>query len=456
MADLSKLSTEDLIALKEGRYRDVSTEGLKSIVTNPANEDLRHVLSPNNPFEVAGKAANFTGGLVRGPIGLGVGALTGDELVKPSDILYGTVPSTKQMLEKSGVPNISASDVMPNAYAPHGKGQYPWSLEKGGMLDPSALGVAGLIGDIATDPMTYVAPGVGAKIGGKVGMNPTLSEALTRPISLGAEKTGEKLYKSGLKNIDSRVVEKGGNAPSQYMLDQGMFGGTKSLADQMDARLAELGNQRQGMYKTMEDKGITIDPKAASQEAYNVVNKLKENPYMAPKAQDYMDYLGLAQEPMAPAKASQVKTELYDSLPASAYDPNGKLTNVGQKVNRALGSGYKTELEKGAELAQPGMGPALSDTNEEMGAYLAAKKPTQSEIAKEARKNMITQVDAMLAGAGIPEALSLKQVAKIANATGPRTTVGFGLNRLGKDLPEGAWRNILLSPMRDDYKPEGQ
>lgn len=91
-----------------------------------------------------------------------------------------TAPSGKEIAEYAGVPKTAASDVAPGLYSDTGN---EWlKLKKGGLLDPSASGVAGAAIDVVTDPGTYAPIGKGLKVAGEAihaipGVKPALAMA---------------------------------------------------------------------------------------------------------------------------------------------------------------------------------------------------------------------------------------------------------------------------------------
>jgi len=107
------------------------------------------------------RTLDYPAGLVRGAIAGGLEAATGrDDLVDIKDVIKGKAPSSGEILEKLGVPEGgSLSDVLPGMYSKTGKGL---ALEKGGLFDPTARGVAGAAIDVALDPLALLA-GKGAK-----------------------------------------------------------------------------------------------------------------------------------------------------------------------------------------------------------------------------------------------------------------------------------------------------
>ena len=110
------------------------------------------------------KVLGYPGGLVRGAIAGGLEAATGrDDLVDIKDVLKGEAPGSSEIMEKLGVKEGgSLSDIAPSLYSETGKGL---KLQKGGLFDPTARGVAGLAADIITDPLTYATAGAAKAIG---------------------------------------------------------------------------------------------------------------------------------------------------------------------------------------------------------------------------------------------------------------------------------------------------
>lgn len=423
--DYSKLSDAELEALSKGDYSKLSDDTLKAISGQKTE-------APKGPetWSSGGvghgilKALDLTSGLTRKGIGEAVGV---ENLPSVSDIVKGApVPMTKDMMKQQGVLN-----------------DYP-KLQT----------ATGFVGDVALDPANLLfGLGLAAKAGKLAKTASALGTAakvaeygnpLGKAIGYGAQKVGAPLYNSAFKKIDARAIERGEEGVSKYALENGMWGGNKSLQEQMDKRLAELGGNRNALYKEMEDAGIHIDPQMASQGAYDYIKDVAKNPYAKPKVDAMVDYVSLAKEPMTPSAASAVKTSLYDQLPASAFDQFGKLTNEGKGMLKSLSQGYKTELEKAAEFYKPGKGQELASMNKEMGAYLGAQKPTMKEITKEGKKDLLTQVKGALSLLN-PQAAAGMYGAQALNSPAVRTGAGLFLDRFGNAIPtEQAWRQIIF------------
>lgn len=390
-------------------------------------------------IDYAMRALDYTGGIGRGAVAGAIEPFVDKELVSFSDVIKGRVPSSADMMEKLGAgEGGQLSDALPFLYstAPHGEWLRP---EKGGPLDITGRGAAGFASDVVLDPLTYLTLGA-APIVSKFGR---AAELAGKPLAMGVEKAGEKIYKSGLKALDTRALEKGGEAVSPYMLKEGMgvFKGQEGLLKQMLARTDELGNIRSSKYASAPD--ALVEPAKASEKAFEYLTKLEQNPYMAPKVEEGLDFLALANKPMSLENASAVKTGLYDALPASAFDVSGKMTSMGQNLNEKLSQGYRQQIIDQANASKAGLGNEIDLINQEMGAYLSAQKPLRKEIAKEGRKDAVTQIDAMT-GIFSPQALAAKQAVKTLNAGPVRTTLGYGLNQAGQNIPEPIWKQILL------------
>lgn len=384
-------------------------------------------------LDVAGKVLGYAGGLSRTALANSPGAilmekLTGLQISNPKDLkraLKGEAPTGAEYLERAGVPQgPSLSDVVPSAYSPSGE---EWlKLQKGGWADPSARGAAGLAIDTVTDPLSYVS--LGASGAAKGALN---------PISKGIEKGGEALYKSGFKNIDTRLAEKGLKELSPYALEQGMYGSQKSILSQMEKRLKDLVEERKGLYQKGDLAGAVVSPESASKSAVARLDEMKSMGYGAPERADRL-LETLAQHPaldrqtgLSLQKASDVKTSLYDLLPQNAFDANGRMTNEGKQMLKDLSLGYRDEILKAGEAAEPGLGKAINTTNEEMSAYLGALKPTQSELAKDTRKNLLTEVKSALLATS-PKSAAAMWAAKGLNSPAFRTTAGYGARQLGQ------------------------
>lgn len=103
------------------------------------------------------RGLNTLSGTTRGVAFQALEPLVGKQLVSMKELGSATVPQTSELLARMGIPEgYSLSDIVPSMYSPSGK---EWTkFQKGGFLDPSVRGAAGLVGDVALDPSTYLLP----------------------------------------------------------------------------------------------------------------------------------------------------------------------------------------------------------------------------------------------------------------------------------------------------------
>lgn len=73
-------------------------------------------------------------------------------------------PTGKDIAKRAGVPDTSLSDVIPSAYDNDPKS---WKLQRGGLLDPTASGAAGMGIDMAADPLNVVPLSEVARLAGR-------------------------------------------------------------------------------------------------------------------------------------------------------------------------------------------------------------------------------------------------------------------------------------------------
>jgi hypothetical protein len=104
------------------------------------------------------------------------------------------VPTPKETMESYGVPDTPLSDVLPSFYSPTGEGA---KLKKGGLLDPTASGTAGMAAELAA-PL----PGLGAV---KTAVGAT-GKAVAPVARMAAEGTAKAVDVATGTKAGSRVV----------------------------------------------------------------------------------------------------------------------------------------------------------------------------------------------------------------------------------------------------------
>lgn len=415
------LTDEEMAALEKG----ASEPGLGAKALDYAGRGL----------DALGGAARYSAaGLAQIPYYMS----TGKTLTKEGDlsrVLHGQAPNTAEYMDRAGIgKGHSLSDLLSGAYSDTGNGI---KLQKGGAFDPTVRGAVGFAGDVALDPLTYLSGGLSAAAKGaaegslasralKYGTK--AANAVVNPLEM-LEKPGQMIYRSGLKNIDTRLVERGQAPVSDYLREQGIWGTLSQIQAKMKARAAQIAEERKGLYQKIDDAGVKIDPAYADRGARDMVSEVRANDYMAPKADSMDEFLDLAKNKMSVQKASDIKSSLYDALPASAFDVNGRLTNDGKKMLKELSLGYKNEIERAGNFVEPGLGDKVGDLNQEWGALISADKPTRQEIAKAGRKNVWTEVKSALSVTK-PITVPMMYAAQAVNSPFLRTGAGLGLENL--------------------------
>jgi len=120
-----------------------------------------------------------------------------------------TAPTGKKLAQELGASEKSASDVLPSLYSDTGN---EWTkFKRGGLLDPTASGAAGLGLDVALDPTNLIpvgaiAKGAGKAIKGAGKLGLELGEGLARGgAKLADVATGTELATKGLEGTESLV-----------------------------------------------------------------------------------------------------------------------------------------------------------------------------------------------------------------------------------------------------------
>ncbi len=362
-----------------------------------------------------GRTMDYAGGLVRGGLLGGAlaakGAMTGNQTDisnagrMTSDALSGSkAPATADYLEKLGVPEgAKVSDKIPVI---------------GGA---SVRGAAGLVGDMATDPMTYLAPE--AKVANSA-----------------AEAGGKAAYASGLKKIDERLAETGAKPLSDVLLEHGApSGSTQDIQKSAQGIANDISKQRSDLYQAANEKGVTVDLSNSLPNTERVLAKMYRNPGLEDKAAQLNDWLNKYRNAgKVPIDlASEWKTSLYDALPEAAYQEHAGVSNIGQEFKQALASDIRNEIVGAGNKAEKGLGDKIDSLNEDWGSLIGAEKPLALQIRRGTTHNLGTSVDGILMGTGHAAAIPIKKAFDLSKTTTARTNVGKGLMMLGNSKAAG-------------------
>jgi len=387
---------------------------------------------------VAGQVLDYAGGLTRtglagvaGAAKMGYEAATGQPLSEPvagpNDVIAaakGRAPGTAEYLRRLGVPEGGSLRI--------------------GDTKVTARGAAGLAGDIATDPLTAV--------GKLVKEVPYLTKFLQSP-SRATEAIGEAVYRSGLSKVDQKLAQRGSGALSDVLIAEGApVGGLKSIGDKVSAMSETLGKVRQGLYDRATELGVTIDTSYPLKRAEAVIDKFSRDPGLAPAMSELR---GLVERYKAAGKVSidelsAWKTNLYDSLPASAFDGVGKLKGQAKTLKAALAADFRDAIVGAGNKAEKGLGNAIDKLNEKWGILLESQKPL-ARSAEGGTGKLGTAIDGLLLGSGNGWALAGKKAAEVANTTAVKTAVGKAAMEVGKlDLMNRLTRQAIAGSQRQD------
>lgn len=381
------------------------------------------------------RGLDYLGGVGRyaaaGIANLPYAAATGKSITAPEDlgrVVRGQAPGTAEYMERAGVPDGARVNLSP--------------LEG----DTSVRDVVGFAGDVALDPLTYA---------GGAGL---LRKGL-RPVGGATEAVGKKMYRSGFKKIDERLVEQGKKKISDVLLESGApTGTTKKLAKNMVKTGDDALRKRADLYKQATDLGVTVDlrfPLKNSEELIAKATSKKASPRLRKKADELMDMLlEYKREGKVDLETlSDWKTGLYDDLPPSAFGPDGKPKGIYSKFEKALANDFKQAIVDAGNKAQKGMGDEIDKLNETLGTVISSRKPTKMQVRRGETTNMATSVDAMLAALASPAALASKKGADVAKTTYARTKVGKGLINAGQSgLLDPVVRQGLVDKKKKDDK----
>ena len=390
-------------------------------------------------LETAGQVLDYAGGLTRtglagaaGAAKMGYEAATGQPLSEPvagpADVLAaakGKAPGTAEYLRRLGVPEGGSFKI--------------------GDTKITARGVTGFAGDIATDPLTAV--------GKLVKEVPYLTKFLQTP-SRATEAIGEAAYRSGLAKVDKKLAERGSGALSDVLIKEGApIGGIVKIGDKVAAMSDTLGKVRQGLYDRATELGVSIDTAYPLRRAEAVIAKFNKDPGLAPAMSELR---GLIDRYKAAGKVSidelsAWKTNLYDSLPASAFDGFGKIKGQAKTVKAALAADFRDAIVGAGNKAEKGLGDAIDKLNEKWGILLESQKPLARGATEGGTGKLGTAIDGLLLGSGNGWALAGKKAAEVANSTAVKTAVGKAAMRVGQtDFMNRVARQSLATTQRPE------
>lgn len=354
--------------------------------------------------------------------------------------LGGHATPSDEFYKRFGVPEGPSVDLNP--------------LAKGKTSARDALGFAT---DVVLDPLTVASLGADT-IAEKL---PQAGKALdygVNPASKLLELMGNKAYRSGFKKIDESLIEKGMKPLSEVMLENGRPAGTVAkLSNEADRIAAEKMAQRNQIYQQINNSGQKVGVLDAMTPA---LEKGQEILRKAPGADDQValmnDWLmkyGKEGDHVPVDLASDWKSNLYNSMPANAYNPTGRMLPAPKQIQQQFARGLKEGIEQAGERTEPGLGSKVGSINEDLGSIIQSQKPMAREIRKGNSVNAITPVDAAILTVNSPVAAA-KKLADIGKTTWARTNAGKALMATGeKDITDPILRQLLERQNTEDSQP---
>lgn len=363
-------------------------------------------------------------------MGGAVAANAGESTVTAEDwknALKGKAPESAEYLRRLGV----------------GEGG---SLELPGLGRVTMRGATGLALDIATDPLTAI-----TKLSKAF---PAIKKVLNVP-GKAAEALGEAVYKSALSNVDKRLAQRGAGSVGEALIETGApVGGAEKLAAHVNSMSETLGKVRQGLYDRINQAGVTIDTAFPLKRAEATIERLaRDYPTMKDTVVRELREMLDVYKSQGKATVDQVsrwKSTLYESLPKSAWGPNGKLAGPAKQFKAALAADLREIVVEAGNKAEKGLGHAVNGINEKWGTLLDAAEPMTKEAFK-AAGGLGKMIDGAVLAAGGPAAYAKKKAFDLAISPAAKTAVGRALMEAGrKDVANRLARQSLREVMGDD------
>lgn len=381
-------------------------------------------------LEGVGRALDYTGGLGRTAVAQVADVFTDKDLVQEGDwskAFKGQAPSGEQILDRAG-------------------------MEEGFGRD-----AAGFALEVLADPLTYTGVGALAKGAGKglakAGLQKTgnvvsktgkaVDSALNLP-STAISKGGKGLYKFGMGRIDEISRKYGKEPVSDLLLEKGIKGSNRQIAEQMEALGKALGKEKQSILKQADNAGVSANMDTFTKEADAFIKYAQEieDPQLlkaAAKLQKQVDQyknIGLSggdfgpRKQIKPSVADEYRQNIDKLIPKSAWE------QMSSKHTPQYIEGLK-DLRRGASKAvydsvdQIGRKADLERVNKELGQVLTSKDTQLREAFKEGVKPGISAVDLITMGFD-PGVGLLKKTGQLMLAPKVTTTLGEGAYRYGR------------------------
>lgn len=406
--------------------------------------------APKEPglLEKAARKLNLVSGAARGAIAGAVEPIIGKDIVSAEEVASGTVPGTSELLARAGVGEgyrlsdlLSKAAVVNPMLAPANLMYSTGILKKEGTFDPTARGMVGLAGDIATDPATYLLPylkGVKAAVPaskaavrfGEILLNP-IGEAVTAGAK-GLGTLGEMAATKLSQFTPEEAKQYIRNAPAVKEAVK-LLGGKENLdiaqekayaaLNKMRETLAKAGIQADAEYNELiQGKNVTLNlntikelardlPEKTKNEVLNIAKKVETNleayrpfqPEFATTEARQKGVEGLTYAPKQP--------EIIPSEVAIAAEEQPSLFDLGvpsgPQRDLLMPPTQATKIPASTTKAMPGFSE-----------YFPSEATPFSQMLQEPLPIPARSTLPELATVGAPEARRLKQIAQQEAAYG--------------------------------------
>lgn len=451
--DLETLRLRAMAKSKAAQGREAEHEDNRSVGAKALDYGLRFVGTPGGVAR-AGTAEVINSFLPEG-----------QDITRPDDlkrVMRGQAPTTSEYLERAGVPSgPKLSDIFPAGYAEHGRGA-ALQAEKGGALDPSLRGAAGLVGDIVTDPLTYLSAGLSrlSKAGElKTPTEEALHQALN-PVEAAAGRSAKANYEKAFNYVDKKFPDKA-QSTAEILRQHGFVGGANEAAEKLAEINANAGQKIGATLNTAAEQGATVAVPDALEQAWFKAEQLKthgtpEADKLAADIQSRIQQLYDTHPNGIPAnQANQIKSDLNNYI---NFNPTAQEA-IGNKARKSVAGGLSQGIDASVGATDP---EVLKQLLEQKALYSSTSPQVQqrmtqfgNQVAQQSGPLGFTAVDAMLAGGGalggaaahtgvgfIP--LAGKKLVNAAQSTTGRTLRGAVADKIYKSsLPkDAALRNI--------------
>lgn len=384
-------------------------------------------------LDAAGRVLDYGGGAVR-TLGFDVASkLAGKPVVTDADAeaaLKGKAPSSAEFLRRMGVGEGGSLNT------PLGK--------------ITSRGAAGLAVDIVADPLTV--------FNKTVKSIPYLRKLLNGP-GQATEALGEAVYKSALKSVDDKLLKRGKGSVGEILIENGApIAGEAKLAQKVETLSNVMQKTRQGLYDKAAELGVTANTAAegAFKNAEAVLARMRKNPTLVGVADELQDGMNKFKAEGVPLETlSQWKTDLYDSLPASAFT-GPKLKGAAKQFKAALAADMKNTIVKSGNAGDKGLGDAIESVNQNWGTLINATELMKRGGASGGGK-LGTMIDGAVAAAGGPKAYAAKKGFDLATGAAAKTAVGKAFMQAGRTgVANAITRRGIVEAGRAPQKEEGE